>query len=54
MSKRIITNKDKAAVLKWAKKQGRKVLWQDVNHIWHAATDEDNVPGDAIKMEDVE
>lgn len=52
MAQRLMSTKDKEKVRKWAKAQGRKVLWKDARGYWHAATNRDNTPGFAVETED--
>lgn len=45
--------KDKEKARKAAKANGRTVLWQDNDGLWHAATDRYNTPNWATATEDV-
>jgi hypothetical protein len=47
----MLTSKDKAKVLKWAKAIGRKVLWCDDFGMWHASINQNSVPNYATKKE---
>lgn len=52
---RVRTFKNKEACRKWAKKEGRTVLWRSRDGVWHAALDKRNTPkcGYAVETEDV-
>lgn len=46
--------KDKAKCEKFARIDGRRVLWKDKDGYWHAATDRNNTPDFAVETEDLE
>lgn len=46
-------SKDKEKVKRAAIAAGRHVLWKSSEGLWHAATDRNNTPHDAVETEDV-
>lgn len=54
MGQHMVSSKDKEKVLRFARKEGRMVLWKDAEGVWHAAFSTGHVPKYATEVEQVE